>query len=199
MSVEHNDTSDVPASKRERMPADVASEAFRRYSGRLIALARTRLDVSVRQKVDPEEIVQSVYKSFFRRQADGIFEFVSWEGVWGLLTRATVWKCRDRTKYYRTAARDVRREESPGPGKDGLASWPPWEDQEPTTEQAAILAETIETLMRRLEVDGREILTLRLQGYTTAEIAAEVGRGERTVERVLARVRKWLMESIEGM
>ena len=41
-----------------------AAEVFRRFANRLIGLARTHLDARVRQKVDPEDVMQSALKSF---------------------------------------------------------------------------------------------------------------------------------------
>ena len=45
----------------------VATHVFHRFAGRLVALSRSRLNLDLRRKVDPEDIVQSVFKSFFRR------------------------------------------------------------------------------------------------------------------------------------
>ena len=48
-------------------------------------------------------------------------------------------------------------------------------DDEPTPEEAAVLADLVEWLMRALEtVQQREALTLLLQGYVRAEISREV-------------------------
>jgi hypothetical protein len=55
-----------------------------------------------------------------------------------------------------------------------------------------VLAETLEHLLRKLDDCGRQIVSLRLQGFTTPEISAQVGRTERTVQRVLDQVKQWL-------
>ena len=47
-----------------------AGEVFRRYARRLIGRARLRLE-GLSHKVDAEDVVQSVYKSFFHRFAEG--------------------------------------------------------------------------------------------------------------------------------
>ena len=52
-----------------------------------------------------------------------------------------------------------------------------------------MLAESIAELMDGLPDDDRAIVALRLQNYTVPEISDRVGRTERTVHRVLARVR----------
>lgn len=166
-----------------------AEEVFDRYTHRLIALARQRLDQHVRRKVDPEDILQSVYKSFFRRQADGRLDPESWDHLWFLLTALTVRKCGRRADYFHAARRDVQRE-VPLPtlvapsGEDWDALAP-----DPTPSEAARLAETVEQVMRHLEGRERDMLALSLQGYTTEEISGRVGRSERTVQRVLKRVR----------
>ncbi|MEO8495798.1 MAG: sigma-70 family RNA polymerase sigma factor [Planctomycetota bacterium] len=173
------------------------SEAFLLYSNRLILLAQSRLDAATCQKVAPEEVVQSVYRSFCRRESDGELELVTPDSLWCWLAQLTVWKCKDRVKHHRAGRRDVRREQAPskagelGPASEGVS-------REPTPEEAAVLAETVEQLMQKLDECDRPILTLRLQGYTVPEIAPRVNCGERTVERVLARVRTWLALMMKG-
>ncbi len=63
---------------------------------------------------------------------------------------------------------------------------------EPTPSETARLAETLEQVMRDLTERERVMLALSLQGFTTSEIGEQVGRTERTVQRVLQRVRKRL-------
>lgn len=52
-------------------------ELVDRYTRRLLELARRQLPERVRRRVDPEDVVQSVYRSFFRRLNDGQFNFGS--------------------------------------------------------------------------------------------------------------------------
>ncbi len=104
-----------------------ASQLFHRFACRLIGLARGRLDALVRQKVDPEDVVQSVFKSFFLRHASGQWDLGGWDGLWALLTVLTVRKCGRHAVHYRAGRRDVRREASPQGGK--RSRWPaapPW-------------------------------------------------------------------------
>ena len=51
-----------------------AREVFVRFAARLAGLARRHLDARMIAKVDPEDVVQSAYKSFFLRQRDGAFD-----------------------------------------------------------------------------------------------------------------------------
>ena len=88
--------------------------------------------------------------------------------------------------------RDVRREVSIRPlGDDPGAAFEAFaRDAEPSA--ALLLAELVEGLMGDLEPRERQMLTLSLQGYTAREIGAQVGRTERTVGRLLEKVRKRL-------
>ena len=167
---------------------DAASEVFRRFTHRLIGLARSRLDHLIRGKLDPEDILQSVYRTFFRRHARDGFALGSWDSLWGMLTVITVRKCDYRRKFFRAARRDVGREVAPPDGAvpDGEAS-PLARD--PTPSEAARLTETVELLMKELSGRERDMLALGLQGCDAPEISARVGRSERTVQRVLKRVR----------
>jgi RNA polymerase sigma-70 factor (ECF subfamily) len=165
-----------------------AAELFRRYAGRLIGLARSRLDQRVRQKVDPEDVLQSVFQSFFRRQREGAWELHDWDSLWSLLAVMTIRKCGRRQVQFRRERRDMRREVVRGADEDS-AYFRQAIDREPTPEEAALLAESVEQLLREMEGYHRDIVQLSLQGFSTAEIAAQTGVSERSVQRVLKRVR----------
>jgi RNA polymerase sigma-70 factor, ECF subfamily len=166
-----------------------ATEVFRRFAGRLIAVARTELYARIRRKEDPEDVVQSVYRSFFTRHHAGQFDLAAWHSLWSLLTVITVRKCLGRVRHYlgqrRTLAGEV--DVAPrGDATDGLRSEAI--DREHTPLEAAVLVETVEQMMRGLEPDNRAIIELSLQGYTVREISERLGRSERTVRRVRERI-----------
>src|ERR1700682_2620479 len=90
---------------------NAAAKIFHRFANRLIGLARSRLAPQMRQKVDPEDVMQSVMKSFFRRQAKDAFAKGNWDSLWSLLSTIALRKCGHRIEYFQAARRDVRREE----------------------------------------------------------------------------------------
>jgi RNA polymerase sigma-70 factor (ECF subfamily) len=157
-----------------------AQELFGRFAHQLIALALRHLDTGLRQRVDPEDVVQSVYKSFFARYGDGDLDVVNWNSLWGLLTVITVRKCAERAAYHRAKCRDPGREVSPPRGEEA-APWLEPLGREPTPSEAAVLNETVEQLFAGLDEEERPVLELSLQGYTTREISERLGRAERTV------------------
>ena len=162
-----------------------AAEVFNRFVYRLIALARSQFDTWIRHRADPEDVVQSVYRSFFTRCAHGQFRLADWDSLWGLLAVITLRKCVNRVEYMRAARRDVLREVHPW--ADGPLAIAEAVARDPGPSEAAALTETIEVLMRRLPPRDSQILSLHLQGYEIPEIAEQVGRSQRTVRRALDR------------
>jgi RNA polymerase sigma-70 factor (ECF subfamily) len=175
------------------------AEVFDRFRRRLIGLARSRLGGLLRAKVDPEDVMQSVFKSFFLRHAEGQFDLESWDSLWSLLTTMTLRKCGYHLRHFRCEGRDVQREVKPQLGPDdSSASWEAMA-REPTPAEAMLLTDAVEQLFRGLDNGDREIVQLSLQGYKVAEISSEVGRAERSVYRVLERVKGRLLRlSTEG-
>jgi len=170
-----------------------AREVFARFASRLAGLARRHLDARLAVKVDPEDVVQSAYKSFFVRQREGELDVGTWDGLWGLLTMITLRKCADRAAHFHTEKRDVTRE-VPGGSDDSAPVLADLAlDREPLPDEAAVLADTVEALFRGVDdADERAILELSLQGHTATEISEQLGRAERSVRRIRERVRKRL-------
>ncbi|MBY0528341.1 MAG: sigma-70 family RNA polymerase sigma factor [Gemmataceae bacterium] len=167
--------------------AEAASEIFRNFAHRLIALARSRLNARLLRKVDPEDVMQSVFKSFFRHHAKEEFDLKSWDSLWALLTAITLRKCGHQFRHFHAGCRNLQREVPP----PSEGSWAGWEAlaHDPTPSHAAMLTETVEQLFRGLDARDRAIVELGLQGYKASQISEQLGRAERTVYRLLERIR----------
>ena len=59
-----------------------------------------------------------------------------------------------------------------------------------TPAEAVEALEELDVVMRRLDPQEREILEMRLAGYTVDEIAAHQQRTDRTIRRAMERVRE---------
>jgi RNA polymerase sigma-70 factor (ECF subfamily) len=176
---------------------DAARVVFDRFARRLIGLARCQLDARLKHKIDPEDVVQSAYKSFFLLiDAHKVFA-ESWDNLWGLLTLITLRKCSDRVRYHRAECRDAGREAAGPAASDAPAPWADALSREPTPEEAAVLAETVERLLRGLDEHERPIIEMSLQGHSTQEISQRLGRAERSVRRLRERVR-WQLEQMHA-
>jgi RNA polymerase sigma-70 factor (ECF subfamily) len=169
-----------------------AGELFQRFAQQLLALARRQVGGGLQHKVDPEDVVQSAYKSFFRRYGAGNLHAVNWNSLWGLLTLITLRKCAERVAYHRAQCRDAAREAARPANAEGSAFWEEAISREPTPVEAALLSEVVDQLLASLDEDERPVLELSLQGYTTQEISQRLDRPERTVRRLRERVRERL-------
>ncbi len=178
-------------------PERFADALFNRYAGRLMVVARDRLGARLRAKVSPEDVVQSAFKSFFRRQDEFQFDHDGSDGLWGLLVVITVRKCTKWADLFGAGKRSAEREVSlnaDGPAGD------PWREvagREPGPDEAAVLSDLIERLMERLGPREQEIIALRMQGCELEEIAGQVRSSRRTVARVVAEAKDVLRELLE--
>jgi RNA polymerase sigma-70 factor (ECF subfamily) len=174
-----------------RADETAAAQIFHRFAGKMLELARRQLSHRLRRKIDPEDVLQSVFRSFFIRHREGRFDIENWENLWGILAIMTMRKCGRQIAHFQAERRDLRREvglQTPvQPGEK-----PRFFSADPTPSEALVLTELVEGLMKGLTPADRGILTLYLQGHTTAEIGALVGRSMRTVRRTLERARKRL-------
>jgi RNA polymerase sigma-70 factor, ECF subfamily len=176
---------------------DAASEIFRRFVHRLIALASREFDARVRSKEDPEDVVLSVLKSFFVRDGRSPFDLSDWDGLWALLATITVRKCILRRRFWNASRRNPAREvglTNPSAGRDCQEEWREVIASGPTSEQAAVLAETLELLVSRLDEHQREIALLYFEGLSHYEISERLDCSERTVGRVVGSLRERLRE-----
>jgi RNA polymerase sigma-70 factor (ECF subfamily) len=166
---------------------EAAATIFHRFTHRLVALARLHIDSRVRQKIDPEDVLQSVYRSFFLRHAQGKLSLAGWDSLWALLALITARKCGRCVRRFHAARRDVKTEVA----ADESGVIEAFTDQ-PSPVEAVMLSEVVEQLLRDLGQRDGEILTLALQGYSAAEISDQLGRPGRTVYRVLERIKRRL-------
>ncbi len=175
-----------------------AFEVFREYSQRLAGLARTRLQGALAAKVEPDDVLQSVFRSFFLRQREGHFELDGWNSLWSLLTVITLRKCSKQVDYFHAARRHIGRE-TPARNKDHetFASFQAIA-RDPTPEESTQLVETIQTILNELSERDREIVSRTLQGDTPDLISEELQCSERTVERVRAKLRARLESMIQS-
>jgi RNA polymerase sigma-70 factor (ECF subfamily) len=182
---------------------DISAEAgferklVNRYTERLLALARQRLPDALRRRLDPEDVVQSVYRSFFQRLRDGRFSIEDSGDLWRLLAAMTFQKTREASKFHQRQRRDARRDRSLATG--GSADTP----LEPVAvelgpDDLAALVECMDLLVARLPEKYRDIAVCRLDGDSVEEIAVKVKRTTRTVFRALADMEKLAIQLMRG-
>lgn len=165
-------------------------ELFARYTERLVALARSRLSKKLSARVDPEDIVQSAYRSFVGAVRDNRFSVERSGDLWRLLAAVTIHKTLHQARRHTTGKRDVHREEVAASDTEESRFDPtPAIARGPSPSEALIAVEEVERALLRLSPAHRPILELRLQGHLVREIAEKVDRSERLVRKVLEQVR----------
>lgn len=152
-----------------------------RYVERLIALARQRLSQKLAARLDPEDIVQSAYRSFFARAQNGDFVLRRAGDLWRLLASIAVHKLQRQVEHHSSQKRTVNREKSMD--LDLGAS------REPSSDEVSQTIELLERFMGSRSATERQVIEMRLQGESTDAIAKKIERTERTVRRILETLR----------
>jgi RNA polymerase sigma-70 factor (ECF subfamily) len=130
-------------------------------------------------RVDAEDIIQSVFRSFFRRAAAGQYHAPPGQELWQLLVVITLNKTRSTGEYHRAHKRDIHATT----GSEELADLTSEREQHQRAFQELRLL--VEELLNGLPAAQQRIVQLRLEGHEVAEIAQLTGRSKRTTERVL--------------
>jgi RNA polymerase sigma factor (sigma-70 family) len=181
--------------ERFRGGDDSAAEAlFARYFERLTRLARSRLSARLARRTDPEDIVQSVYRSFFVGVREGRYAIGRGGDLWRLLASITRHKLLRQVRHHGADRRSIDLECSLDQVDEGRFRGC---DGDPTPEEAFALADELECVFAQLDAFGRRVLELRLQGLQISAIAEDTGRSERSVRRALSRIREVLGERLE--
>jgi RNA polymerase sigma-70 factor (ECF subfamily) len=166
---------------------DAATELYFRYAQRLRALVRARCSSQLARRLEPDDIVQSVFRRFFRRVLQGDYDVPPGEELWGLLLVIALNKIRTEETFHRAGKRDVRLS-TQAADPEVLESC--------SVDDSALLEVWVEDVLHQLPDSHRELVELRIQGHEVAELARRTGRSKRTVERILQDVRSRLRQLI---
>jgi DNA-directed RNA polymerase specialized sigma24 family protein len=178
-----------------------AQKLYERYFRRLVGLARKKLQDAPRGVADEEDVASEAFWSFCHGAEHGRFpQLFDRNDLWQVLMVLTVRKAINQAKH-------GCRQKRGGPGPAGAAGPEAGAaedvlDQlagpEPTPEFAAQVADECRRLLAKLgDAELRAIAVWKMEGHTTAEIAARLGRAPRTVERRLQLIRKtWQEETL---
>jgi DNA-directed RNA polymerase specialized sigma24 family protein len=180
-----------------------AQPLWERYFHRLVRLARKKLRDAPRRVADEEDVALSAFDSFCRGAEQGRFpQLCDRDDLWRLLCALTARKACDLVRDQRRQKRGggaVRGESAllgPEGSSEGEAGLEQLLGREPTPEFAAQLAEEYQRLLGLLGDDElRAVALAKMEGDTTAQIAAKFGRSPRSVERKLQLIRSlWAKE-----
>lgn len=175
----------------------VAREFWEEYGPLLHRIAERHLPAVLRRRVAAEDVVQSALRTFLRRVQDGQFQMEDPDGLWRLLSAITLNKLRWQTRFHFRRKRGLDREQAltPAPDQEREAFQPA--DPGPTPAEAAEFADQFEQLLGSLDEEERRLVELKLQDCTNDEAAERLGCSERTVRRLLNRVKARLGRALD--
>ncbi len=170
---------------------DAATRLYLRYARRLHGLASAQTGQDLKSRIDPEDIVQSVFRTFFRRAQEGHYEVPDGEEMWKLFLIIGLHKIGDVAVSHRAAKRNAGR--TTALAGAGESADPPAADQMAET----TLRMVIDEILLNLNDSQKEIVTMRMEGAQVDEIAQATKRSHRTVERTLQKFRELLQQQIQ--
>jgi RNA polymerase sigma factor (sigma-70 family) len=176
----------------------VVAEFWDLYGARLQRLADKHLAARLQRRLGPEDIVQSACRTFLRRAQRGEFHLSDVESLWRLISAITLTKVRQKARYHSRDKRAIDREAHRNAATDsqpGLEQYLP--TGEPSPEEAAEFADQLEHLLSEMDEEEKQLVQLKLQSHTNLEIADHMGCSERTVRRILSRVKSRLRKALE--
>ncbi|HJZ53775.1 MAG TPA: sigma-70 family RNA polymerase sigma factor [Gemmataceae bacterium] len=184
--------SDHPADDRDLIAAfkagseGAARELFDRYCEKLMRLARRRIGQRMATRVDPEDVIQSAFRTFFFHVRNDEFTFQEENDLFKLLVRLTVNKALRQIAHHRAAKRDPGREA--GQGTEASDVLRNLTAHGPSPEVEVAVLDEFERFLAQLPDFDRKVLELRVQGHSTVEIAEKLGSYDRKIRRVLERI-----------
>lgn len=165
-------------SRLQRGDADAVQKLFNDYSERLVDLAGRNIHPALLKRFDGEDVVQSVFRTFFRRQEAGRFQIEHSQQLWRLLVTLTLCKTRSHARKHTADRRDAQADQP-------LSDQQKLFDREPSQEDALALWEEIDLVIDGLPEKTGEIIAMRLEGCHKSEIADNLGVSRQTVHRIL--------------
>lgn len=169
---------------------NAATELYVKYSTRLKALAKSQTSDVLAARFDSDDVVQSVFRSFFRRAASGHYDVPEGEELWNLLLVITLNKIRKLGAFHRAAKRNVEATTS--------LFYPSASGSRLDEQAFRLLQMTIDDLLHDAPEANRKMIMYRIEGNDMNAISELTGRSLRTVERVLQSFRRKLASAMSA-
>ncbi|MCA9057276.1 MAG: sigma-70 family RNA polymerase sigma factor [Planctomycetaceae bacterium] len=173
-----------------------AAGLYFRYARRLFGLVRHEMSPALKRRVEADEIVQSVFRSFFRRARGKQYDIPEGDELWSLLLVMTLNKIRKKADYHTAQRRDIRR--TVNPSNEAMAQFRTT-DGSNEDEAVVMLKMVIDELVEGLHPVKAEMIRCRISGFEIQEIADRTQRSKRTVERTLQEFRDRLQTELSGI
>jgi DNA-directed RNA polymerase specialized sigma24 family protein len=173
---------------------------WQRYFEPLVRVARNRLGRAPRAVADEEDAALSAFESFCRGATGGRYpKLDDRNDLWRLLVVITERKAIDQVQRQRQKKRGggkVIGTLSPSDLDGHVGEYDAVTAPDQSPELIAMVADECQSLLANLRDDTlREVANLRLEGFTSDEIAGQLGCSVRSVARKLDLIRRsWLAD-----
>jgi RNA polymerase sigma factor (sigma-70 family) len=184
MSTKHPDVNALLARVRQGDQEAIATFVAT-YDLPLKEVIRHHIDDDIRQVVDSQDILQSVWRSFFTGELSKR-QLYDAEEILRILRAMAKHKTLDANRRQLDAKRSVRRTISFERLQQFVMK--ALTDHHATAAAELEAEDEFEALLRTLTPRQQRILTMRRDGYTHEEIAKQIGCAKRTVERTVERI-----------
>jgi len=171
--------------------ADATGELVRRYEPRVRLAARMLLGPALRPHLDSVDLAQSVHRTLLLGLKDEKFDFQSSEQLLALLLTVVRRKV---AHHWRKMQRQQRLSVNEAGGGDVVSVLASLASRQEGPAQEAALNDAVRKVLAGLSEVDRRMIELRLGGYSTAEVAAELGLDARILRARLSRLRQRLRD-----
>ena len=162
---------------------EAATAIYERYAKRIHGLVSSQMSERLSAQVQPEDIVQSVFKSIFRGVSSGGYDAPKGGELWQLIAVVAIHKVRKNASRGNALRRDSRRTQAIEP-TDNLDFF-----DRSTPEQFEV---AIREATESLKPAEQSVVIYRVQGHSVEEISEKLDRSRRGIERLLQSAREKL-------
>jgi RNA polymerase sigma-70 factor (ECF subfamily) len=170
---------------------DALAELFQRYEPEVRVAARVLLGRALRVHLDSVDLVQSVYHCLLLGLRQNKFDISTPQQLLGLVVTMVRRKVAHHWRRLRHLQRGQPAPETEGAGNVLTAATSP----EAGPAELAQYNDILTFLYSKLEERDRQVVDLRLQGYSTAEVARRLGLDADVLRVRLSRLRRRLRDS----
>jgi RNA polymerase sigma-70 factor (ECF subfamily) len=171
--------------------SEAIGELVRRYEPRVRLAARTLLGPALRPHLDSVDLAQSVHRTLLAGLREEKFDFESPEQLLSLVLTVVRRKV---AHHWRKMQRQERLSVSDTSGVDVPSMLTSLASPEENPAQSAAINDAVRKVLTTLGETDRRMIELRLSGYSTAEVAAELGLDARILRARLSRLRQKLRD-----
>lgn len=164
---------------------DAAELLYNRYARRVLGLVKSQMSEKLSSATEPDDLVQSVFKSFFRKVQSGVYNAPPGRTLWNLIAVVAVNKVIRSANYHTAQCRDLERALPLEISGDAI--------DKKTADDLSIY---VRELLEQLRPQDLQIANLRIDGHSVEEIATKVDRALRSVERSLSNTRQLFADEL---